>query len=982
MSKKIFQLLLLSVLIIGLSSIALAQRQTGSVVGKVTDEDGTLLPGASVTLGGPTLMGTLTYTTTEGGDFRFPAVPPGRDYEILVEMPGFRTVRREGVIVNVGKTVTISIELEAATIEEEVTVTAENPVVDITSSKISVNYSSDLIENVPLRRDFYDIIKTAPGIVSENIDFHRSFSAHGSGVKNNQVTLDGVSMNDPIVGTNMVGLPFDVFDEFEFELGAHPAEVGMTEGAYINIVTKSGGNEFHGHLQAYYFSEDMTESLFSEEDIEAVGLSGPAGYKNWGDYSFSLGGPIAKDKLWFFINARYIDFLFEAQTFTDGKVEMPRDEIQTFAKFTFKPHPNLQLTGMWTFTNWDESILSRYYGYFFDKSTQAYVDNAQDNTILAMVNWILNQNTFFDFRFNYFRDLDPWFTHPDVDPTEPHTIDLVTGVEGGPPIWDQDYHNVYYKFLLTGTRFQDNFLGGNHEIKAGIEYQRSPFDYGWFKPTAVTQFLANGDPWALGPGTGMFLAFPYGAKLGDTTASFAVRRFSAYLQDSFTVADRLTLNLGLRYDESHADALGGTFNPVGASDPLLSLLAPQIFRQYTQPDYKDVIVWKYLSPRLGAVFDIFGDGKTPLKVSWSRYNDPLLMVYYGFSLTLPDPLLSVWIDLNANKQLDLTDFYVPLRVPRDPSTLKAEDAVDPDLESPYMDEFIVGIERELFKDFSIGISYIYKKKQRILEDTEKFRGYQTDNGSWVPYTVREPGWDGEFGTSDDADITVYAVKAGAPPSQFWTTNPEGAERKYQAVEFIINKRMANRWQLLFSLTYSKFEGNIGANYLATQSNSIAFDDPNYLINRYGRLDMDRPLLMKLQGSVILPFDVMLSAYYFYTSGAPWARTLRIFFPPDPQFDPTNPPYIDVNAEAPGERRHRSINNLDLRIEKNFNIGKIGRLGIFLDVLNAVGESWYDVENDPGGWVLPNGSFVQWPTYGRFTAAEGLRTYKVSARFTF
>jgi len=262
------------------------------------------------------------------------------------------------------------------------------------------------------------------------------------------------------------------------------------------------------------------------------------------------------------------------------------------------------------------------------------------------------------------------------------------------------------------------------------------------------------------------------------------------------------------------------------------------------------------------------------------------------------------------------------------------------------------------------------------------RGNSPDSGWWVPYTVKEPGWDGEFGTEDDANITVYAVKEGAPELRYVFTNPKGAVRKYQGVEFIINKRMSNRWQFLGSLTLSKFEGNIGANYGATWGFSGAFDDPNWFVNRYGRLDMDRPVQLKLQGSVMLPLDFMLSAYYFHVSGAPWGRTLRIYFPPDPSYDATNPPYVEVQAEPPGKRRFRSRNNMDARVEKLFNLGKMGQLGIFLDVLNVFGESWFDVNQDPGGWILPDGSFVRWPNYGQFYKANGLRTFKVSARFSF
>jgi hypothetical protein len=127
---------------------------------------------------------------------------------------------------------------------------------------------------------------------------------------------------------------------------------------------------------------------------------------------------------------------------------------------------------------------------------------------------------------------------------------------------------------------------------------------------------------------------------------------------------------------------------------------------------------------------------------------------------------------------------------------------------------------------------------------------------------------------------------------------------------------------------------------------------------------------------------MLSAYYFHASGAPWNRTVQIYFPPDPQYDPTNPPYVTVNAETPGARRYRARNNLDIRAEKSFTLGDFGRLGIFVDVLNALGERWFDIDEDPGGWILPGGVFVRYPTYSQFIKANGLRTYKLSVRFNF
>ena len=132
-----------------------------------------------------------------------------------------------------------------------------------------------------------------------------------------------------------------------------------------------------------------------------------------------------------------------------------------------------------------------------------------------------------------------------------------------------------------------------------------------------------------------------------------------------------------------------------------------------------------------------------------------------------------------------------------------------------------------------------------------------DSGWWIPYTTTDPGWDGQYGTSDDSEITVYGLKAGAPPSQFWWTNPEQSERKYHAVQFLFTKRMSNRWQLLGSLTLSRYEVNIGASFQSSYHASGAFDPPISFVNSYGRLDFDRPVIIKLQGSVLLPPEELL-----------------------------------------------------------------------------------------------------------------------------
>jgi len=987
MKSKRVKILLILLLALGITATLNAQRQTGSIFGKVIEVEGSPLPGASVTLSGPSLMGIMTYTTTEGGDFRFPAVPPGNDYVITAEMPGFKIVKRSGIIVNVGKTFSIIIQLEPAELKEEVTVTAPSPTVDVTSTKITVSYSDEILRNIPAKRDYFNIIITAPGVINaEDYDEYRTFSSHGSTVRSNTVAFDGVYTMTPDLGVHLIQYSYDVFDEVEMELGAHPAEVGMTDGAYVNIVTKSGGNEFHGQATAYFFNDSMVQGLIPEKKVAAVGLRRSVGYKSFGDYSFSLGGPIIKDKLWFFINGRYNGWNREFENYEDI-FDVKHEGIQTFAKFTLSLNKNIKFVGMWSFGLVNEPLYSIGLNYYTGKSTLPKFDNAPNHTILGQINWIVGQNTFFDMRLNYLKYIWVYRAQEEYLLETPQYNDLFLGTSSGGAWYEGNMPSKRFLLLINATHFLDNFLGGNHELKLGAEYESSQSGSDLWKENPYTIFTYNGQPWGLmnvAPYMGMFMLYNIPRNRVDNFTPAYIRRFSAYFQDSFTIKNRLTLNLGLRYDESHGDIKTAAFDLGRSNDPILSMLAPQLYATSYPPfEANNVVVWKNLSPRLGAVFDVFGDGRTSLKASWSRYNNYLISMYFvPASPNWMDYFMSLWFDFNMNGIIEPSDGFLPNHIAIAPDQWIVEEKVDPNMKSPYTDELIIGIESELFKDFSVGISYIYKKMQRLVDDTEIFRGYTADSEWWIPYTITEPGWDGQYGTSDDKEITVYGVKRGAPPSKLWTTNPEGAERKYRALEFIFNKRMSNRWQFLASLVLSKFEGNVGAKYWPTGAMDVSFNTPNWFVNRYGRLDLDRPVQIKLQGSVLLPYDFMLSAYYSHFSGTPWTRTLEIQLPFDSAFEYAGTFVETVNAEAPGENREQSRNNLDIRVEKMFNLGNVGRLGIFLDVENVFGENWFDINLDQGGFVYNDGSFQRYPTYGQFTQANGMRIFKLSARFTF
>ena len=989
MSKKAFQCFLILFFSLALITSSHAQEQTGSITGKIVDQNDEPLPGATVTLSGKSMMGTRTFVSTEGGNFRFPVVPPGRDYVITVEMPGFQKAKRSGIIISVGKTITIDIQLGQEVQVEEVTVTAAAPTVDVKSTKHAVTYSADMIQQMPLARDYNEIIHSIPGITENPLVGGKEwgFGAHGENVKKSQVALDGVSMTDPAMGTARIGVSFDVFEEIEVQIGALPAEVGMTSGAYVNIVTKSGGNTFHGIANVQWYNEDLSASVVSQEQANAIGVPAPRGRKSYHDYSLSLGGPIVKDKIWFFLNGRILGFA-DSATALEGAYDVTQDEWMTFSKLTFQLLPNLKLMGMFNFRNWDRPLAPR--TIFLSKYSGQYRDNSQDTIGQVQLNWILSQNSFLDLRLLYQRQFDTRLIHPEVEFDNTY-VDRFTGITTGTTaLRSYDYEVPKIGVRLGLTHFLDDFLGGNHEIKLGVEYEIAKTLIPWWRDNPYTNFITyDGSIYGfqdINPIMGQFAAGLWGKEKGDWESNMNMKRYSAYFQDSLTFKGRLTLNFGIRYDESHGNYTGGTYLASYAADPVLSMLNPDYAQEVTFPDVNDIMLWKDLSPRVGLVFDVFGDHTTALKVSWARYNDDLEMGRL-LPLTPSGPFgkitIARWLDINRNQQLDVTDVYMVLRKPQSPEAyMSPESVVDPDLKSPKTQEFLVGFERELFKDVRFSVTYIHKTYHNHIDNAEKLRGYKEDSGWWVPYTTTEPGWDGVFGTSDDRQITVYGEKTGAPPSLIWYQNIPEAKRTYNGVDFVLQKRMSNGWQFLGSVTLSRLHGNTAEGFEDSVGHNTPFDTPNWFVNRDGLLSWDRPLVIKLQGSVMLPYDFVLSGYYQFLSGLPWGRGLEVQLPNDPATFEYPGNFVSVMAEPPDSRRRKSRNNLDVRLEKVFRLGGSRRLGLYIDVMNVLGESFYSVVEDPGGRVYNNGTFIQDTNFGRVTAISGIRVFKLSARFSF
>lgn len=1012
--KNLYRALMVLFLAIGLSTHLSAQGTlTGQVYGKVTDSGGKPMQGCTVYLEGPNLPGQMTLITPETGIYRFSAVPPGDGYQLIFELPGFKTVIREDLTVNIGKTTAIFINLESGSTGEEIRIGGESPTVDSKSSITSVSYSKSFISHIPLSRDLYDVLTSVPGSVPEGRNDLRTSHISGGTVRGNQYSLDGIVINDPEDMHPSTAVTIDAYEEVEMGLFAFPAEVGLADGGYINILTKSGGNEFHGQGSFEFFNKGLVENLLEEEELEALGLDAPGGWKDWQDFSLSLGGPLYPDIAWFFISGRYFkwnqDFnhlSFDANLLS-GQSQytletVPHKEAAIFGKLTIQATPEIRFHATYNLSMIGEEYATNSFSVSDDITATSKRDGEMGHTLAGQLYWILSPNLFFDIRLGYLYRFIPLPYSNDALPFEPRLYDgYFDAYRNNPPL-QQNHTRSRLNPSVTLTHFRDDFLGAAHEMKIGIEYEATDSAWDFWRENSYMIHSFNGGPSAATSTESnryRIYSFTVGSQEKSSIQKNQMRRIGAFVQDSITIAERLTLNLGLRFDTS-----SGSFprQRHGKSVDNYFLQAPlgeSAFSAYSLPSYK-VMNWTHFSPRVGFAYNLSNQRKSLIKGSWSRYNEYLMLGYMSRINPLsPQTGWWYWYDENENRilELSLDRFSIAQYVPPNPGDFELEKEVDTDATAPFTDEYTLGFERELGRNFSISVLGIFKHKKDIFDTVNDFglgkeeawKGYSQDSDLWKRFDYIDPGEDGEWNTADDTNGSVFGEKTDAPDFHGYSMNIDGGFRKYAALQLILHKRMSNSWQLLASLVWSKTWGNIGGGTDSTGGASAAFDSPNSQTFSVGRLDYDRPLILKIQSTVLLPFDFILSGTFSHSSGSPWQRTVTVFLPEDDaDFKFAGEAYT-VAAEKNGARRTPALTTLDFRLEKKFRLSEGLFFGGYIDILNALGSSGYSISTNPGGYIDYNNldaqgrpGFKRYNSYADTGDAYGRRIFKVSLRFMF
>ena len=1007
---------------------ALAQKRTGMITGKITDSEKLALPGAFIYISSPSLLGIQTYITNDTGFYRFPELPPGI-YKITVEMPGFKTLNIDEISVQLGKTLAINIILEPTTVEEEVTSRKTSPMLDSVSSKVASRVDKDLLLHIPMARDLGDIINITPGAVSESLIEKKFFAIHGSGARSNQTLLDTINFNDPLAQTPITNVNFDLIEQVEVETAAHPADVGPLDGSAINIITKSGGNAFNGALSVFHTSKSLGKSLWTETELTEMPLASRTEIPNLWDFSLSFGGPFVEDRVWYFGDIRFNSYsrpsLFQSWVDPLKKAHAEYDwnkrELFGFFKLTSQILANFRFNLAVNFVDHNQQAFESSLGLFTPLESTYHLDKEINFSGLGTGSYTLDQNTFVDFRAGYVTLSSPLLLNENST-ADPQYYDIGTGYSWGSAPLNQK--NVRKRFLgsATITRYQDGLLGGTHELKAGGDYEDISDEQSTWKQDNLWLNYFNGSPYLYGlivsPKTGHTvgegkIAFYTASKdEGGLLLKSQNSRLSAFVQDSATFARRLTLHLGLRFDHSVSSVLPVTKTASGTpisstissisvkvgEDLVKSVAGVNPYNALTVPDWNNAITWNFFSPRFGLSIDVLGNGKTVLKSSFSRYAEYLNLRYPS----LFSPFAAVryhqfyWYDENMDGKVDINDTYALF--PEDyriynETFLKKR--VDPGLKPPSTAEFTVGLEQEIFKDFSLSLRYISKNEKDLIDnvlyapdlDKDWYGRDSSPAGWWVPFTTTVPASD----NYPDTPVTVYFRSNAAPLSFERMKNVPELKRKYQGLEFVFNKRMSKNWQLYGSVVLSKATGNIGLDSLSNFIFSQPALTPNYFVNltQDSRLNLDRPLAVKLMGTYRFPLGFFFSFNFTHLNGTPWTRTITVAPPAGwAQANNVLVDFVTVNLEEPASRRYGAYENLDLRIEKEFNLGKGRRLRGYLDVTNVLGNKYSILDENDGGFWFPEtegnsqGVRILSPSYKKFLPMLGARTFKLCLSLNF
>ncbi|MEO6239463.1 MAG: TonB-dependent receptor [Vicinamibacterales bacterium] len=593
---------------------AAAQQTTGTIAGRVLDEQKAAVPGATVTAKNDNTGFSRSEVSDAEGLYRITGLPVG-SYAVSIEMSGFQPQKRD-VPVNVSETVTTDFAVRIAQLSESVTVKAETPLVDTTSSAVGGVVDVRRVENLPLNgRQFANLAVTIPGV---GLGYHSdptkstqfSPQINGGNGRNVNYQIDGGDNNDDTVGGLLQLFPLEAIQEFNFLTSRYKAEYGRSNGGVMNIVTKSGTNEFRG--SAFELLRD--KSMNARTETERRSAIAKQDYRR-NQFGGSVGGPILQNRAHFFAAVERTNQdttqavttrnLFPAK---DGVYPTPYRETLFTGKATANLSPRQYLT-----VRYGRNNNTQPYGATPLSTPDNWGDSKNKfNSINANHNLSLAGSKFNEFVFQY-ADFDNHISARSNSPYESFPNGVTTGQNVNSP---QSTAQKKYQFRDDFSWHAAGMGGLGHDFKAGANFINEPrlfITFNTGKGVVQSNHLTDD---VNGPISGITL------NDGDSQANIPIKQYAAYVQDDWRVTDRLTLNLGLRYDLVTGLQFDQSNNPnyvlaqqLGAAGRFANVVGYENFGKEPKTDTNN---WQ---PRIGGVWDVRGDATNLIRAGWGVYTD-------------------------------------------------------------------------------------------------------------------------------------------------------------------------------------------------------------------------------------------------------------------------------------------------------------------------------------------------------------------------
>jgi hypothetical protein len=850
---------------------ALAQEQRGSIEGTVKDNTGAVLPGVTVEAKNVSQGGTVNTTTDANGVYRFPSLGPG-NYEVTATLSGFSPAKLGNIEVRLGQVKSVELTLKVGGVSENLQVTAEAPLIDVKQNSRQTNISGEKIELVPHGRDFTTLVTQAAG--ANNEQKMGGLSVDGASAAENRYIINGVETTQLVHGTSGQDMISDFVEEVQLKSSGYTAEYGGAMGGVVNVVTKSGTNQLRG-LGLFSFQGSATEahrsptlriSLTDQNQAEHIEYPEDS-YRRF-EPAISLGGPIAQNKAWFW-GAYQPVVTPTSRTVTLRATNAPvtvdqKNYVQGFTGNVTNQISDSLRTRVSYLNSWNkqDGLLPALDGTDVAGTNYAKTSTYPVWSLAGQADWVISPKMFVSVRGGYFLQ-----DQHDSKVTEqpqfvfrtsnvgfldvPASLQHPTGFNSIPSNQKVDFDKRTRAQFQADSTIYGN-MAGAHQIKFGVQLDRIAENVLSGNARQVVRINWNTD---LSGARGTYGYYEVRSNAVDHSKGIITQgdihswSTGLFVQDAWTINNKLTINAGLRTENEKVPTY-----QIGDDIPKFGIEFP----------FKDKI-----APRLGFAYDLKGDGRWKAFGSWGLFYDV-------FKLELPQgsfggqKWISYYYTLDTNNWPTLADGgNCPLSCPgtfirstdfRKPSF--GADSLEPDLKPMRMQEATFGLDHELTPTMAIGIHYVHKQLDRVVEDTGSL-----DADGNESYIIANPG----------EGLTELAFTGVALPKP---------KRDFDSVEVRFDKRTSNNWSMTLSYLWSRLYGNYAG---LGQSDEDGRVDPNVGRNydyplmmftgdgkpSYGVLATDRPSQFKAQVVYTLPFGTSLGANEYVASGTPVTREMGV-----------------------------------------------------------------------------------------------------------